>query len=253
MDTQAHVQKEVVPESRSPLPWQGPKMHHEIHHRVGCAPRDADDPLGMKLPVRNPVSNASMGCEHSPVLETRLDGSPRELVERARSGDEQAFSQLVAAHQRSALAIAYAILGDAAAAGDVMQETFLRAWQKLRDLDDPDRFGAWIGRIARNLAHDHVRRQPRDLVPLEDQQPVYPRLAEDPANLLDRGETRRTINAALGELDETTRTAIALRYYQNMSSKQIAEVLDLTPAAVDMRLSRGRAELRKKLTSLAAT
>jgi RNA polymerase sigma factor (sigma-70 family) len=178
-----------------------------------------------------------------------LDGSPRQLVERARRGDEQAFSRLVALHQRSALAIAYAVLGDATAAGDVMQEAFVRAWQKLGDLEDPDRFGAWLGRIARNLAHDYVRRQPRDVVQLENQQP-YLRLTSDPASQIDRSETRRTINAALAELDETTREAIALRYYENMSSKQIAEVLDLTPAAVDMRLSRGRAELRKKLASL---
>jgi RNA polymerase sigma-70 factor (ECF subfamily) len=133
-----------------------------------------------------------------------------------------------------------------------MQETFIRAWQKLADLDDPDRFGPWVGRIARNLAHDHLRRQPRDLVRLDQQQPAgYPRLASDPVHQLDRSETQQTINAALAELDELTRSAIALRYYENMSSKEIADVLELTPAAVDMRLSRGRAELRKKLTALA--
>jgi RNA polymerase sigma factor (sigma-70 family) len=183
------------------------------------------------------------------LLETRLHGSPRELVERARNGEEQAFAQLLALHQRSALAIAYAVLGNATAAGDVTQEASVRAWQKLADLDHPDRFGPWLGRIVRNLAHDYLRRTPRE-VPLENQQPANLRLVTDPASQADRSETRRTINAALAELDEMTRSAIALRYYQNMSSKEIADILDLTPAAVDMRLSRGRAELRKKLASL---
>jgi RNA polymerase sigma factor (sigma-70 family) len=171
------------------------------------------------------------------------------LVERARNGEEQAFSQLLALYQRSALAIAYAVLGNATSAGDVTQEAFVRAWQKLADLDDPDRFAGWLGRIVRNLAHDYLRRTPRD-VPLENQQPAHLRLVTDPATQADRSETRRTINAALAELDEMTRSAIALRYYQNMSSKEIADILDLTPAAVDMRLSRARAELRKKLAAL---
>lgn len=188
-----------------------------------------------------------------------MEGSPRQLVvqlvERARRGDEAAFSQLVEQHRRTALAIAYAVVGDADTAGDVLQEGLLRAWQKLGDLDDPQRFGPWLGRIVRNLAHDHLRRRPKRETGIEQadqQKPAYMRLVVDPARQVDQRETRRTINAALAELDELTRTAVALRYYEEMPSKEIGEMLDLSPAAVDMRLSRARAELKKKLTALAA-
>jgi RNA polymerase sigma-70 factor (ECF subfamily) len=180
-------------------------------------------------------------------------GSPRELVEHARRGDERAFGQLVAAYQRTALAIAYAVVGESSAAADVTQDAMVRAWQRLEDLDDPDRFGPWLARIVRNLAHDHLRRKPRrEVAQIDNQKPAdgSMRLVIDPAREVDRNETRQTINTALAELDETSRAAVALRYYEDMGSKEIGELLDLSPAAVDMRLSRARAQLREKLAGL---
>ena len=155
--------------------------------------------------------------------------------------------------RRTALAVAYAVVGNASAAGDVTQDALIKAWQRVGELKEPQRFAAWLGRIVRNTAHDHLRRRPRREVSADQQQAacVDERLVVDPLTQIDRREVRRGIDAALSELDELTRSAVVLRYYEGMASKEIGELLDLSPAAVDMRLSRARTALREKLAALA--
>jgi RNA polymerase sigma factor (sigma-70 family) len=183
------------------------------------------------------------------------DESPLDLVARARIGDEAAFAELVRRFERTALAIAYAVVGESSTAGDVTQEAFLRAWQRLGELTDPARFGAWLARIVRNLATDHVRRR-RSRELSHDQIGEVgtsdgPRLVvDDPLEQLNRAELRQRINGTLAELDELSRSAVVLRYFEGLASKEIGELLDLSAAAVDMRLSRARAELKKKLAGV---
>ena len=182
-------------------------------------------------------------------LETRLQGSLEELVAQARSGDANAYAELIRRHERTALAIAYAAVGDASTAGDVVQESFLRAWQRLGELKEPARFSAWLGRIVRNLAADQKRRRGWQNVASAQQLDEIggPLASHDPTADADREETRKRVDDALQSLDELTRSAVVLRYYDGLPSKQIGQLLELSPAAVDMRLSRARAELREKL------
>ena len=79
------------------------------------------------------------------------------LVRLARAGDAAAFAGLIRAFERVALAVAFSVTGDAAAAGDVTQEAFLRAWRRLADLKEPTKFGPWLAGIVRNLALDAGR------------------------------------------------------------------------------------------------
>jgi RNA polymerase sigma factor (sigma-70 family) len=174
----------------------------------------------------------------------------RELVRRAAHKDHAAFAALVRLYERTALAIAYAIVQDASTAGDVTQDAFLRAWERLGELEDPARFGAWIARIVRNLATDAIRRRPREMCDNGESVNAHPRHVIDPTHELARQDERRAINAALATLDELTRSAVALKYYEGLSTKQIAELLEMSPGAVDMRLSRARNELREKLARL---
>lgn len=179
------------------------------------------------------------------------DGSQRELVERAGRGSAAAFAMLIQRHERSALAIAYAVVRDASLAGDVTQEAFLRAWQRMSELEDLDRFSAWLATIVRNLAMDHLRRLPRERSRDGDEPGIDPVSIANPADGLERDDRRSQINQALAGLDELTRSAVVLKYYEGLSSKQIGDLLELSPAAVDMRLSRGRELLREKLASIA--
>lgn len=171
--------------------------------------------------------------------------SVEHLVLRARLHDAEAFAELIRRYEGIALSIAYAQTRNRADAGDLVQDAFLRAWTRLDSLDEPARFGHWLARMVRNLAIDLRRRKrPASLdmrVDLPD--------ADDPAPI-EQQEQKRQIDRALGALDELSRTCVVLRYYENLSSKEIGELLDLSPAAVDMRLSRARNQLKERLQAV---
>lgn len=177
-----------------------------------------------------------------------MEATPTALVARARRKDAEAFAALIRQFERMALAVAYGVLGDASAAGDVAQEAFIRAWERLDDLREPERFGTWLCGIARNLAIDAFRRRK----PTEPLGPANTALepqrwTANPMDEVDRRENARRVADAIASLDEASRLVVTMRYYEDLSSKQIADALGMTPAAVDMRLSRARKQLRALL------
>lgn len=171
-----------------------------------------------------------------------------ETVRYAARGDAAAFAELIGRFERTALAVAYSVLGDGDLAADAVQESFLRAWQRLGDLREPERFGPWLCGIVRNQARDAQRRMCRDAraraaLPAA----VHASRADDPAVEIEGRETEGRLLAALEQLDELSRTTVMLRYYEGLSTKQIAELLGRAPAAIDMRLTRARQALRREL------
>jgi RNA polymerase sigma-70 factor (ECF subfamily) len=179
------------------------------------------------------------------------------LVERARKGDAAAFAALIARHERACLAIAYAKLRNPDAAGDVVQEAFLKAWQGIKTLGNAASFGAWLGQIVRNLATDLQRTKLRR-GQVESLGTPADGLAADlaadesgnPTAIAAGHETARLIEEALSKLDETTREIVTLRYFDGLASREIGAMVGMSPAAVDMRLSRARQELRAMLGSV---
>ena len=170
-----------------------------------------------------------------------------DLVTRARDGDGSAFEELIRRHERLALGVAYAQLQDAPLAGDVVQEAFLRAWRRLADLSHASSFGPWLCGIVRNLCIDHRRRRRVSVCGIEHARHETDTRGAAPGDELGRQELRQRIDTALAALDETTRTAVVLRYYHDLSSRDIGAAMGLSPAAVDMRLMRGRQALKEKL------
>jgi RNA polymerase sigma-70 factor (ECF subfamily) len=168
-----------------------------------------------------------------------------QLVRQAQRGDPQAFASLIDRYERAALATAYGVLGDASSSADVVQDAFLRAWQRLHELRRPSQFAGWLLRMVRNLAIDSLRRQWDSRVVEASQHVRDPR--PNPLEVVEYDETRRRVDRALAQLDELSRSAVVLRYYESMSSREIGEVLSLSPSAVDMRLSRARARLHELL------
>jgi RNA polymerase sigma factor (sigma-70 family) len=170
-----------------------------------------------------------------------------ELVRRARRGDRAAFGALVGRYERTALAMAFGVTGDANTAGDATLDAFLRAWQSLAALKDDARFGRWLCGIVRNRAVDLRRRANVKRESPSIEEAAGGEKAVDPAAELDRSESIDRVAVAIEALDETSRTMIVLRYYEEMSSAAVAELLETTPAAVDMRLSRARSVLKQLL------
>lgn len=173
------------------------------------------------------------------------------LVERSQLRDAAAFAQLIKTYQRVCLSIAFKVLSDTSSANDVCQDAFIKAWQHVGDLREPGHFGTWLCGIVRNLAVDwlrSVRRSERlsaHSLPLKGH-----RWTCDPVSDVCRRESHELLAGALAELDEAARTALKLRYYDRLPSKEIAQVLGISPDAVDMRLIRARKRLRAALPQL---
>lgn len=172
-----------------------------------------------------------------------------DLVSRARRGDVLSFENLIVRHERMALGVAYGVLRDPQLAGDVVQEAFVKAWRRLSGLTSDASFPAWLCGIVRNLCVDQQRRKKLSVRGIEEAHAKPDTRHPAPLEELHRQEQSQRIAAALDSLDEVTRSAMVLRYYENMSSQQIADMLGLSAPAVDMRLMRGRAALKEKLLS----
>src|SRR5256885_302531 len=173
--------------------------------------------------VRSPSPSSSLSQ-----FGALLDEAVEHLVRQAQRGDTRAFSALIARYERSVLAVAYSATGDSDRAADASQEAFLRAWRKLEMLKEPQCFGNWLLGIARNVALDagrKLRRQPAE--PLADQQ--VPILA-DPLKGMHQREQSDRIAAALQQLDDLSRSAIVLRYYENLNSPEIGQLIRPPPA-----------------------
>lgn len=187
-----------------------------------------------------------------------LDEDDHALVERARSGDFEAFEGLVSRHERRLFALARRLVGPTDAE-DVVQTAFLSALEALGRFRGESSFGTWITRIAANAALKVLRgRKGRRSVSLDagaaeggDGIPHPEFIAdwrEDPASTAERGELRRVLDAAIAELGEKHRLVFLLRDVGGLSVEETARELQITPANVKVRLLRARLALRERLT-----
>ena len=162
----------------------------------------------------------------------------RSLVERAQSGDREAFQVLAFTISDSLFAIAHRILRDFDAAGDALQGALLRIWRDLPSLRDPQAFEAWAHRALIHACHDEIRRDRRSgtlrILPNEP-------LAEDHAGpVTDREEVER----AFRRLNAEQRAVIVLQYYRDLSLPQIAEILQIPIGTVRSRAHYAKQILR---------
>jgi RNA polymerase sigma-70 factor (ECF subfamily) len=173
------------------------------------------------------------------------------LAERASRGDRGAFTALVGRTHGTVYRVALRIVGVQADAEEVVQDTFVRAWEGLPALRDPAAAQGWLCQIARHLAHDRLRarmRRPAD--PLDG---VADRLTSGEAGADDRlgsaklGEAVRT---AMAGLKEKHRLVLALREIDGMTYEEIAGALGCAVGTVESRLHRARQALLKKVKAL---
>lgn len=160
------------------------------------------------------------------------------------------FEEVYERHSREVWALVYARWMNADVALDVMQESFLRLWKQWQDGTEIANPRAWLLRVARNLAEDHAKsafrrngtQAPhtmngvagRDALPLE---------------MMARAETFGQLRDELEKLAPADREILTLRYALDYSANEIADVLEINPTAVHMRLSRARQRLADRLSS----
>jgi RNA polymerase sigma-70 factor (ECF subfamily) len=173
----------------------------------------------------------------------------QELITRSRQGDLGSFNRLVETYQALIYGVAYRMLGSAAAADDVAQETFISAYQHLRSFRGGS-LKSWLVRIATNACYDQLRSGKRQrstsLEGLQESDPAWqPRSpAESPEESILRAELSRFIQAALQVLTPDQRATVLLSDVEGFSYEEIAEATGASLGTVKSRLSRARAALR---------
>ncbi len=173
----------------------------------------------------------------------------RDLVERAMSGDRDAFSELARAAAGRLLIIARLILHDEAAAEDATQEALVAAWRHIRGLRDPDRFEAWLHRLLVNECH-HAARRDRRRTSLEVHVPAFD--APEP-DATDQLAIRDQLDRGFRRLDVDHRAVVVLSYYAGLRPDEAAEVLGWPTGTVRSRLHRAMQQMRAGLDADART
>ncbi|MEO0102669.1 MAG: sigma-70 family RNA polymerase sigma factor [candidate division WOR-3 bacterium] len=188
--------------------------------------------------------------------------SEKELVRRAKEGDERAFADLVQRYEKRIYNLAYRMLQNAEDAADVLQETFLRAFRHLRKFKEKSSFYTWLYRIALNVSLRKLKKKKREEGKVSIDDIGESRLASrsDGGNggeipdyefsLEAEMKKRRIIEAvhnALAEVPPEWRSVVILRDMEGLSNEEVADVLKISIPAVKSRLHRGRVFLRNLL------
>ena len=179
----------------------------------------------------------------------------KELITKAKKGDQDAFGQLVLAHQNKVFSLCVHMMGNREEAEDMAQEAFLKAWRSLGGFQGESSFATWMHRLTTNLCLDHLRKQARRqnisvAVSLDDEETVFAEPADpgsDPQQELERKERQRALVERLKELPEHHRRPLVMREVAEMSYQEIADALELDLGTVKSRIARAREALRKRL------
>jgi RNA polymerase sigma-70 factor (ECF subfamily) len=208
------------------------------------------------------------------------------LVEAAQHGRLDSFGALYQRYHNPIVALAYARLGDRHAAEDAAQEVFAIACRDLRSLRERDKFGAWLGGICRNVTRQMLRVKTRTAPPgspvgarascpgTSDEAQVRARPGEakmasgrkgetpsprqagrsnaedpglEPPCHMEQEERREAVRRAVWQLPQADRELVVMRYFNGFSQARISQVLDLTPAAVNGRLTRAKRRIAELL------
>lgn len=173
----------------------------------------------------------------------------RRAIERLKRGDIGGLEALVRAHQIRALRAAYLVTRDRASAEDVVQHSFLRAYERIGGFDAERPFGPWFLRSVVNEAIKAASGRER-LVRLEEAAQDELILADPghgPDDLAERAEIRRKVWESLGKLPPAQRAVVVQRYYLGMSEAEMAEGGDAPPGTIKWRLHAARERLSRML------
>lgn len=174
----------------------------------------------------------------------------RERVARALDGDQDAFTDLVMDYNRAVYNLTYRMLGDTVEAEDAAQEAFLRAYRSLDRYDSQRSFKTWVLSIASHYCIDVIRKRRVGWLSLDDFLPGEVMAALESRSVEELamdGERERTIQHLLKLLKPDERAIIALRYWNDLSYEEIAEMLHTNVGVVKSRLFRARQALANRI------
>jgi len=183
-------------------------------------------------------------------------------IQRTLAGDQEAFTCLVKAYQTAVYNLAYRMLGNTVEAEDAAQETFLKAYTRLNTYDSGRKFSSWLLAIASHHCIDRLRQRRLDWLSL-DELPPWRWLSNSkrPEEVVIQSEEHGEVRQLLDQLPPHYRAAVILRYWHDLSYREIAEALETTESSVKSTLHRARrmlaqgnmAHQEKQTVSLAQT
>lgn len=180
-----------------------------------------------------------------------LHARDRALVERARSGDLEAFNEIVVIYQDYLFALVVRVVRDRESAADAVQEALFSCYRNL-DRFRGDSFRSWLTRIALNAATDVLRyrkRRPADPYPEWEDDAWQPPTGEEasPERTVMRRQTAQALTAAMAEITTDQRSAILLYDVEGFDYQEIADMTGVSLGTVKSRIHRGRLALRELL------
>jgi len=174
------------------------------------------------------------------------------LIERARSGDDTAFNQMVLAYRKRILGTIARLIGRPEDVEDVAQEVFLRLYYSLEQLRSPDVFEPWLYRLTVNAAYDYLRRQKRRqesrMADLSEQQVMMADATasgKSQAEQLYHAGVREFVHELLDEVSEEDKILLTLKEVEGLSLKELEQIYNVKENALKVRLYRARQRVLK--------
>ena len=179
-------------------------------------------------------------------------------IKQVKNGDQNAFAEIVELYKDKVFQLCYRMLGNRHEAEDIAQEAFLRAYVNIHSYDTKRKFSTWLYRIATNLSIDRIRKKKPDYyldaeVAGAEGLTMYSQVAADvmlPEDEVESLELQEIIQNEILKLPDKYRSVIVLKYIDELSLKEISEILDLPVGTVKTRIHRGREALRNQLRHL---
>lgn len=167
-----------------------------------------------------------------------------EWIKEAAQGNTGAFAELVRMHRMRVQRTAFGVLGSQEEAEDVAQDVFIKVWHSLKDFLPDTSFGSWLYRITVNASIDVLRhRKEESGMDVEYTSPTV-----RPEEEVIRRANRQRVRRAVAQLPESARTTLTLREFEQLSYKEISEVLQIPIGTVMSRLNYARQSLKKILS-----
>ncbi len=171
--------------------------------------------------------------------------SDADLVREALSGRTGAYALLVHRWSARVLAVCHGRVGNASTAEDLAQEILLRALRALESIREPERFGSWICGIATRTCLDWLKSKQRTEVSSD---PLEERAGEGPSNVESFDDSWNLLCQEIEELPAECREVLMLYYYSESTYQELADMLEVSAATVNARLTKARKLLRHRLT-----
>ena len=175
-----------------------------------------------------------------------------ELIQRVLGGDDSAFAVLVKKYQKPVHTLAWRKIGDFHVAEEITQDTFLKAYQNLAMLKEPERFASWLYVVAANHCRTWLRKKRLWTRPFEEigiarlEQGTYSDYVVDENERVEAETQREVVKKLLTKLPESERTVITLHYFGEMSNSEIGKFLGVSVNTIKSRLHRAQRRLRRE-------